>query len=99
MTSDFVLSRDDGDAVPAHLLTAWEATYRDYLAVSERMDNRDVGSREDLPQISARVAVAWRRMGEATPEVAWWLRAVLFTAAEAMEQQARVMGIRARRSS
>lgn len=92
-----VVEVHNGDAVPAYLLTAWEAVYRDYLDASERMDNRAIGSREALSQKSARVAVAWRRMAEATPEGAWWLRATLLTAAEAMEHQARAL--RERRAS
>ena len=73
---------------PAHLLSAWEAVYRDYVSASDRTDGKNVQDRQVLAQLSARVAVAWRRLAEA-PGVEWWLVAAFSTAAEAMEQQAR----------
>jgi hypothetical protein len=114
MTSDFVPCRDRSapergtvldlntpesggrGLVPAHLLRAWEAAYRDYVSASDRADV-NVQDRRGLAQLSARVAVTWRRLAEA-PGVEWWLVAAFSTAAEAMEQQARDLGIRGRRS-
>lgn len=74
--------------VPADLLRVWEGVYRDYLATSHLMDSGDIGKREALAQLSAQVAVTWRRMADAVPGSEWWLRAALLTAAEAMEHQA-----------
>jgi len=106
MTSDFVPCRDRSapergtvldlntpDLVPAHLLREWEAAYRDYVSASDV----NVQDRRGLAQLSARVAVTWRRLAE-TPGVEWWLVAAFSTAAEAMEQQARELGTRGRRS-
>jgi hypothetical protein len=110
MNSDFVPCRDrsapergtmldlnvpewgGGGLVPAHLLSAWESVYRDYVSASAAT----VQDRLGLAQLSARVAVTWRRLAEA-PGVEWWLVAAFSTAAEAMEQQARDLGTRGRR--
>jgi hypothetical protein len=86
-----------GGLVSPHLLSAWEAVYRDYVSASDRLDAKNVQDRQVLAQLSARVAVTWRRLAEA-PEVEWWLVAAFSTAAEAMEQQARDLGTRGRRS-
>ncbi|MGB3438575.1 MAG: hypothetical protein WBA97_07450 [Actinophytocola sp.] len=83
--------------VPAYLLSAWEAVYRDYVS-THRVNAMNVRDREVQAQLSARVAVAWRRLAEA-PQVEWWLVAALSTAAEAMEQQARDWATRGRRSA
>ena len=91
-----VPERGGGGLVPAHLLDAWEAVYRDYASASDRTDPRNVQDRQVLAQLSARVAVTWRRMAEA-PGVEWWLVAAFSTAAEAMEQQARDWGTHGRR--
>lgn len=83
--------------VPAHLLGAWEAVYRDYVSVSSRTNARNIRDRQELAQLSARVAVTWRRLAE-VPGIEWWLVAAFSTAAEAMEQQARDWGVGGRRS-
>ena len=75
----------------------WEAVYRDYVSASGRADLKIVQDRQTLAQLSARVAVAWRRLAQA-PGAEWWLVAVFSTAAEAMEQQARDWGAHGRRS-
>ena len=88
----------DGDGlVPAHLLGAWEAVYRDYVSTSDRIDPRNIHDRQILAQVSARVAVTWRQLAEA-PGIKWCLVASFSTAAEAMEQQARDWGFRGLRS-
>jgi hypothetical protein len=111
MTSDFLPGRDRSepervavldmnvprDLLPAHLLGAWEAAYRDYASTSDHMDAKSIRDRQALAQLSARVAVTWRRLAE-TPGAEWWLTAVFSTAAEAMEQQARDWGLCGRRS-
>lgn len=89
--------RSGGDLLPAHLLDAWEAAYRDYVSASDRTDPKNPQDRQVLAQLSARVAVTWRRLAEA-PGVEWWLVAAFSTAAEAMEQQARDWSARGRRS-
>lgn len=86
-----------GGLVPAHLLRAWETVYRDYVSKADRTDPKNIRDREELARLSVRVAVAWRRLAEA-PGIEWWLVAVLSTAAEAMEQQARDWSARDRRS-
>jgi hypothetical protein len=76
------------DLVPVAMLRVWEDVYRDYLAASLQMDAGDVGKEQVLAHSSARLAVTWRRMADVVPVGEWWLRAVLLTAAEAMEWQA-----------
>lgn len=93
MTSEFLLPCH----VPAPLLRAWEAVYRDY-ASSDRVDVRIARDREEQARLSARVAVAWRRLADA-PGVEWWMRAAFATAAEAMERQAHDWAVRGRRSA
>lgn len=93
MTSEFV----PGERVPAHLLGAWEAVYRDYVSASDHTDLKNVRDRQLFAQLSARVAVTWRQIAEA-PGLDWWLVAAFSTAAEAMEHQAQDCGIRGRRS-
>jgi hypothetical protein len=88
MTSHFAPHRPELSPVPAHLLGAWEAVYRDYVSTSDRLDLKNVQDRRVLAQLSVGVAATWRRLAEA-PGVAWWLMAAFSTAAEAMEQQAR----------
>jgi hypothetical protein len=113
MTSDFVPRHDGsdprratvldlnaarrGDGDVAHLLGAWEVVYRDYVSASAHTDPSNVHDRQVLAQLSARVAVTWRRLAEASRNE-WWLVAAFSTAAEAMEQQARDWGMRGRRS-
>lgn len=110
MNSDFVPRRDrsavlgvnapewgGGALVPAHLLSAWEADYRDYVSTSNRTDAKNIHDRQRLAQLSAQVAVVWRRLAE-VPGVEWCLVAAFSTAAEAMEQEARDLGTRGRRS-
>lgn len=93
MTSEFMLPCH----VPAPLLRAWEAAYRDY-ASSNDPNPRNIGDRETQAQLSARVAVAWRRLAGA-PGIEWWLVAAFSTAAEAMEHQARDWAVHSRRSA
>lgn len=81
----------------AHSLGAWEAVYRDYVSASARADAQNRQDRQELAQVSARVAVTWRRLARA-PGLDWWLVAAFSTAAEAMEQQARDWGINGRSS-
>lgn len=83
--------RSSGDLVPAHLLSAWEAAYRDYVSLPGSTAPRNVHDRQALARLSAQVAVAWRRLA-AAPGTKWWLVAAFSTAAEAMEKQARDMG-------
>jgi hypothetical protein len=83
--------------VPARLLGAWEAAYRDYVAAVAQMDARNVIDGEVMAGLSARVAVTWRRLA-ASPGVAWWLVAVFTTAAEAFEEQARAWTVSRGRS-
>lgn len=83
--------------VPAPLLRAWEAVYRDYVS-SDRVNARSIRDREEQAQLSARVAVTWRRMAEA-PGVDYWLMVALYTAAEAMERQAHDWAPHGRRSA
>lgn len=83
--------RSDGDLVPAHLLSAWEAAYQAYVSVPGRTAPRNAHDRQELARLSAQVAIAWRQLASA-PGTEWWLVAAFSTAAEAMEQQARDMG-------
>lgn len=94
MTSDFLLPCH----VPAPLLRTWEAVYRDYVSSSARVNPQNIRDREEQAQLSARIAVAWRRLSEA-PGVEWWMQAAFATAAEAMEQQAHDWAVRSRRSA
>jgi hypothetical protein len=70
------------------LLQAWEFVYRDYMAAAERLDTMAPQNRLTLAELSANVAVAWRRMA-VSPGVEWWAVAAFNAAAEAFEQQAR----------
>jgi hypothetical protein len=56
---------------------AWESVYR---ACSE-------AEGEDITGSSREVAIAWRSLAEST-RLPWWLRAAVYSAAEAFEQQA-----------
>ena len=95
MTSNIV---PDLGLVPAHLLRAWEAVYRDYTAASDRVDIENPRDRRTQAELSARLAVAWRRLA-AAPGVEWWLVAAFSTAAQAMEQQAHDWAPPGRRSA
>jgi hypothetical protein len=87
----------DWGIVPAHLLRAWEAVYRDYAA-SDRADVKNPRDRREQAELAARLAVAWRRLAEA-PGIEWWLVAAFSTAAQAMEQQAHDWAPPGRRSA
>jgi hypothetical protein len=80
--------QNDVGTLPQGLLQAWEGVYRDYMAAAERLDTIAPQNRHVLAELSANVAVAWRRMA-VSPGVEWWIGAAFNAAAEAFDQQAR----------
>jgi hypothetical protein len=84
--------------VPGHLLSAWEAVYRDYAAASDRVDGSNLRHRDVQARLAAQLAVTWRRLANA-PGIDWCLAAAFSTAAEAMEWQARDWARHGRRSA
>jgi hypothetical protein len=75
------------EMVPEHLRNAWEAAYRDYVAMAQQPNTIRRQDRVKMAQLSARVAVTWRRIAN-TPGLEWSLVAAFGTAAEAFERQA-----------
>lgn len=62
---------------PRELEKVWERAYR----------TCGQAQGEDIVNSSIEVANAWRSLAEKTP-LSWWLRAAVFSAAEAFEHQA-----------
>ena len=97
-TERVALDAESSCHVPVHLLSAWEAVYRDYVNAFDRVDASNLRDCGVQARLAAQLAVTWRRLAQ-TPGAEWWLVAAFSTAAEAMEWQAQDWARRGRRSA
>jgi hypothetical protein len=83
--------------MPEHLVSRWEAAYRQYGQASRSAASSVAGDRnaaQAMASASWEVAAVWREM-ESLSDLPWWVLAAVGAAAQAFEFQARDWNARA----